>query len=272
MLTDAIVPALATLGFLALVMIPLERAYPRRAQPVLRREWWTDLAFFLGQQLVWRGLALTVLGAVASALDAHLPTGFRAAVADLPLGAQATLAIVLCDLSVYWGHRLSHAVPLLWRFHRVHHTASTLDWLAAYREHPLDGLYTMLIENLPALVLGFRLEAIAGLVALRGVWAVFIHSNAQLPVGPLRFVLGSPELHHWHHHAGHGGHKNFANLMPLMDLAFGTYYRPGIEPDRLGCDEPTPRSYLGQLAFPLVPRGLRLTRSAAPRPRRAARA
>lgn len=254
MLTDTILPALATFAFLALVMLPLERLFPRRAQPILRREWWTDLAFFAGQQLVWRGLALALLGALGHWLDANMPNSARAAIAGLDPLVQALLAIVLCDLVVYWGHRLSHAVPLLWRFHRVHHTAPTLDWLAAYREHPVDGLYTMVLENLPALALGFRLEAIAGFVMLRGIWAVFIHSNIRLPVGPLKYVLGSPELHHWHHHVGHGGAKNFANLMPLMDLVFGTYYAPrGVEPERLGTDEAVPHRYLAQLAFPFLP-------------------
>ena len=253
-MTDAIVPALVTFAFLALVMMPLERLFPRRAQPILRREWWTDLAFFVGQQIVWRGLALTVLGALAHAIDASVPSGFRADVAALPLALQAVLALIPCDLVVYWGHRLSHRVPLLWRFHRVHHTSVDLDWLAAYREHPIDGLYTMALENLPALVLGFRLEAIAGLVLFRGVWAVFIHSNIRLPLGPLKYLFGSPELHHWHHHVGHGGHTNFANLMPLMDLAFGTYHAPrGQDPDALGTHEQVPHDYLGQLVHAFRP-------------------
>ena len=260
MLADPILPALVTFVFFALVMGPLERLFPRRAQPVLRVEWWTDLAFFAGQQLVWRAVALALLGALGHVFDDHLPVAMRAEVAALDPIVQALLAIVLCDLVVYWGHRLSHRVPLLWRFHRVHHTSPALDWLAAYREHPVDGIYTMVLENLPALLLGFRLEAIAGFVMLRGIWAVFIHSNIRLPLGPLKYVLGSPELHHWHHHTGHGGHRNFANLMPLMDLVFGTYYAPKHSaPDRLGTDEPLPHRYLAQLVHPFKVR-LRLRR------------
>lgn len=252
-IADLLIPAAFTLAFLALVIVPLERVHPRRRQPFLRREWWTDLAFFAGQQLVWRGVALAALGAVGGLLDAHIPEGFRADIANMPIAVQAILTIFLCDLTVYWGHRLSHSLPFLWRFHRVHHTSVDLDWLAAYREHPVDGIYTMLLENLPALLLGFRLEAIAGFIILRGVWAVFIHSNVRLPLGPLKYILGSPELHHWHHHVGHGGYRNFANLMPLMDLIFGTYYAPkGQDPERLGTDEPVPHDYLRQLAHPFV--------------------
>lgn len=263
MSVEALVAGAVTFAFLAAVFVPLERAFPRRRQGVLRAEWGTDLAFFVGQQLVWRALVFGALVGFAGLLDGAVPGELRAAVAGLPLAAQVVLVILLCDVLVYWGHRLSHRVPALWRFHRVHHTSERLDWLAAYREHPVDGLYTMALENLPALVLGFPLEVIAGFVFFRGIWAVFIHSNVDLPLGPLKVLLGSPELHHWHHHRGRGGAKNFANLSPLMDVIFGTYEAPGRgrsaddaatpeELDDLGTSERTPRSYLGQLAFPFV--------------------
>lgn len=244
--------AALTLAFLAVVFVPLERLFTRREQPLWRHESGTDLLFFAMQQTVWRAAALAALTGLASLLDGLVPAGLRETVAGWPLWAQIVAVVLICDVVVYWGHRLSHRVPLLWRFHRVHHTAERLDFLAAYREHPLDGLWTMTLENLPALVLGFPLELIAGFVAFRGVWAVFIHSNVRLPLGPLRVLLGAPELHHWHHHAGAGGHTNFANLSPLMDVLFGTYYHPDTDPPVLGCAEPTPRGYLGQLAWPFV--------------------
>ena len=107
--------------------------------------------------------------------------------------------------------------------------------------------------NLPAFVLGFPLETLAGLIAFRGIWAIYIHSNVRLPIGPLRVLLGSPELHHWHHardrHAG-----NYANLSPLMDVLFGTYRCPDREPEAFGLREAFPRSYVGQLVRPLLPR------------------
>jgi sterol desaturase/sphingolipid hydroxylase (fatty acid hydroxylase superfamily) len=141
----------------------------------------------------------------------------------------------------------------LWRFHRVHHTAEHLDWLAAHREHPLDNLWTRTIENLPLLLLGFPLVTIAGFVVFRGLWAVFIHSNCTLTPGPLRFLIGAPRLHHWHHAIDGGGRVNFANLSPLMDLCFGTYHDPGHFPGRLGIDEPHQRGYVSALLEPLVP-------------------
>jgi len=126
-----------------------------------------------------------------------------------------------------------------------------MDWLAAYREHPLDNLYTRTIENLPAILLGFPLATIMGFIVFRGIWGLFIHSNITLSPGPLKYILGSPRLHHWHHEIEIGGNHNYANLMPVMDLAFGTYLEPKTEPKEYGIEKDTPRSYWKQIFWPL---------------------
>lgn len=240
----------ASFAALALVFGLLERAFPARPeQPILRRAFGTDLAYFLGQYLLWSALALRVLQVLQRNIAALTPGGLRAAVAAQPLWLQALAVLVLSDLTIYWGHRLQHRVPLLWRFHAVHHSAEHLDWLAAHREHPLDGLYTQTLVNLPALVLGVPISVLAGLAAFRGAWAIFIHSNVRLPLGPLRLLLGAPELHHWHHSRDRF-QGNYANLSPLMDLLFGTYYCPTNAPAALGLSTPFPRTYLGQLLQP----------------------
>ncbi|MEZ4221989.1 MAG: sterol desaturase family protein [Polyangiaceae bacterium] len=243
--------ALIAFAVLFAVFVPLERAFLARPQRVFRREWLTDAAFFAGQYLLWTGLIVSALSSMADLADRLPLAGVRSAIAHQPVALQAVEVVLLGDLLVYWGHRLSHRVELLWRFHRVHHTAEHLDWLAAHREHPLDGLYTQVLVNLPAILLGFPVATIAGVAAFRGLWGLFIHSNVQLPLGPLKYVLGSPRLHHWHHDYERGGNVNFANLMPLMDLLFGTYHEPAQEPRRYGIAEAVPRNYLAQLLFPL---------------------
>ncbi|MCB9915874.1 MAG: sterol desaturase family protein [Planctomycetes bacterium] len=245
----------ATFGVLLLVFLPLERLFPAHRQRVLRREWGTDLLFFLGQALLFTVPVVAVLTWVHAHLDVLPLAGVRAGVAAWPFWAQVLCVVALCDVGIYWAHRLSHTNAFLWRFHRVHHTAERLDWLAAYREHPLDNLYTRLVENLPAMLLGFPLEALAGFAMFRGLWALYIHSNVSLTPGPLAYLLGSSRLHHWHHEPERGGRVNFANLSPLTDLVFGTYYDPGHMPERYGLGaEPSPRSWAGQLLEPLVPR------------------
>jgi sterol desaturase/sphingolipid hydroxylase (fatty acid hydroxylase superfamily) len=168
-------------------------------------------------------------------------------------GAAVVVAGGSGDRAQRSGHRLQHRVPLLWRFHKVHHSAEHLDWLAAHREHPLDTIYTVGLINLPAFLLGFPLATIAGLIAFRGIWAIYIHSNVRLPLGPLRILIGAPELHHWHHDRDRNA-GNYANISPLMDLLFGTNRCPDHEPESFGIREPSPRNYVGHMLEPLMPR------------------
>jgi sterol desaturase/sphingolipid hydroxylase (fatty acid hydroxylase superfamily) len=245
-----------SLLFLIMVFIPMEKVFPaKRQQKIFRKHWITDLFFFLGQYLVWSGLVLWALAFFSTSLSSIVPTGFRNAIGAQPWWLQAIEVIVMSDILIYWGHRLQHRVDFLWRFHKVHHSAEHLDWLAAHREHPVDSVYTITLINLPAFILGFPLESLAGLIAFRGIWAVYIHSNVRLPLGPLKWFIGAPELHHWHHDLDRDA-GNYANISPLMDIMFGTYTCPGREPEQFGIKEPFPKSYLGQLIYPMLPHSI----------------
>lgn len=256
-MTALVVIAALSLVLFAVMFVPLERAFPARpGQRAWRRGSAVDLAFFAGQYLLWSTLALLVLTAVRGQLDGVVPGAWRRDAAALPLAAQVALAIVAGDLLVYAWHRACHAVPLLWRFHAVHHTAESLDWLAAHREHPLDGVTTQLVQNLPAMALALSLRDVGALVVVRGAWGLFIHANVGLDVGWLRFVLGAPALHHYHHARDVAPAANFANLAPWIDVVFGTYHRPtGPETYPLGVPEDAPRGYLALLAWPFRRRG-----------------
>ena len=249
---NLILSAAISFLFLALVFWPLEAAFPAKpGQRFFRPRWLTDLCFFLGQYLLWSGLVFWLLTRFGVFVDRLMPHGFRAGVASQPWWLQAVQVVFLSDFFVYWGHRLQHRVGFLWRFHCIHHSAEHLDWLAAHREHPIDTVYTMGLINLPAFVLGFPLQTLAALIAFRGIWAIYIHSNVRLPIGPLRVLVGAPELHHWHHDRDREA-GNYANISPLMDVLFGTYRCPDHEPDRFGIDEPIARGYVGQMVYPLV--------------------
>jgi sterol desaturase/sphingolipid hydroxylase (fatty acid hydroxylase superfamily) len=246
----------ASLFFLALVFIPMEKAFPAKAnQRILRPSWILDLCYFFGQYLVWSGLVLVALTYFGSWIDKNIVSSFRDVVFAQPVWLQAIEVLILSDLLIYWAHRMQHKVDFLWRFHKVHHSAETLDWLAAHREHPLDSIYTVGIINLPALLMGFDLDAIAAIVAFRGIWAIYIHSNVRLAIGPLKMVIGSPDLHHWHHDKERD-RGNYANISPLMDKLFGTYVCPPHEPEQFGIQEEFPTTYAGQLLRPILPGGI----------------
>ena len=242
-----------SLLFLAIVFIPMEKVFPAKpGQKTFRKNWILDLCFFFGQYLLWSGLVLAVLNYFGYWLDTVIPKNFRITVQSQAVWLQALEVLFFSDLLIYWAHRIQHKLDFLWRFHKVHHSAEHLDWLAAHREHPLDSIYTIGIINLPAFIAGFDLNAIAAIVAFRGIWAIYIHSNVRLSIGPLKYLIGSPELHHWHHDIERDA-GNYANISPLMDLLFGTYTCPPKEPDRFGIKEEFPKNYVGQLTKPMLP-------------------
>lgn len=254
---NLILAAGASLFFLALMFIPLEKVFPAKPnQKIFRKFWFLDFCYFLGQYLFWSGLVLKILAFINNWFDTIISPSIRIPIMMQPIWLQAIEVLVLSDFIIYWGHRLQHQVDFLWRFHKVHHSAKELDWLAAHREHPVDSIYTVGLINLPSLIFGFDLAAIAMIVAFRGVWAIYIHSNVRLPIGQLKKIIGAPELHHWHHDLERD-RGNYANLSPVMDILFGTYVCPDHEPREFGIKESIPKSYFGQILQPLIPKLVR---------------
>jgi sterol desaturase/sphingolipid hydroxylase (fatty acid hydroxylase superfamily) len=242
-----------SMAFLILIFLPMEKVFPASpSQKFFRKGWVTDLFFFLGQYILWGGLVTGFLYYISDGLDWCIPTEFRSKITSQPFWLQMIEVVVLSDFLIYWAHRLQHKNAFLWRFHKVHHSAPHLDWLAAHREHPLDSIYTVGLINLPAFIFDFPLKTIIGLIAFRGIWAIYIHSNVRFSFGPIRKLIGAPELHHWHHALDRNA-GNYANISPLMDVMFGTYVCPDHEPVKVGIEESLPNNYLGQLLFPLLP-------------------
>lgn len=238
--------------FLAVIFIPLEKAFPaNRDQKVFRKKWLLDLTFLLGQYLLWGSLVAFALDYFSFWLNDVLPDFIRSSIQSQPRWLQIVEVIFFSDFLVYWGHRLQHHSSFLWRFHKVHHSAERLDWLAAHREHPLDTIYTTGLINLPAFIMGFDLNVIIAVIAFRGVWAIYIHSNVRFPIGPIRMLIGAPELHHWHHDLDRNA-GNYANISPLMDILFGTYVCPDHEPESVGIKESVPQNYVGQMLEPVI--------------------
>ena len=245
------------IAFLILLFVPMERVFPaKKNQRFFRPEWFLDFTYFVGQYLFWHGAVLWGLNYFNSYLTFIISENTRQFLSSQSIIIQSIEVVFLSDLIIYWAHRFQHKVDFLWRFHKVHHSSKHLDWLAAYREHPMDSIYTIGLINLPAFILGFSLESLAVVVVFRGVWAIYIHSNVKFSLGFIKKIIGSPELHHWHHTKDRDV-GNYANVSPLMDLLFGTYVCPELEPDDYGINEPFPTTYIGQLIVPLIPKFLR---------------
>ncbi len=237
----------------AAVFVPLERLFAlRKEQKILRAKWRLDLVYtFVNGALITVGLMLVVL--VAGNIFAHLvPERLRAAVASQPLLIQVLEAVVTADLLFYAAHRLFHTVPFLWKFHAVHHSIEEMDWLAAARVHPFDQIATKGASILPLLALGFSAPVFAAHALIYCWHSYLLHSNVRIKFGVLKWVVASPEYHHWHHANQREAYdKNYAAQLSIIDKLFHTLYLPqGKTPEKYGIDEPVPRGYLSQLISP----------------------
>jgi sterol desaturase/sphingolipid hydroxylase (fatty acid hydroxylase superfamily) len=235
------------------VFVPVERLFAlRREQKIFREGWLTDLThFFVSHVLAQAGLFVAI-GVLAVGLHGIVGGRFQAAVAAQPHWLQFVEAIVLADFAGYFAHRLTHRVPWLWKLHAVHHSSQQMDWLASARLHPLDQVFTRAMTILPLFMMGFTRETLGIYVVFAAFWALFIHANVRLRFPGLRWVLATPEYHHWHHSADpEARDKNFAGQTPLVDVLFGTCYLPKDRwPAGYGVEDPVPARYLPQLVFP----------------------
>ena len=120
------------------LFLPLERVFALHRQKVFRKEVAVDIGYYFVNGLLISVALSAPLGLVVRGAHHFVPSGFYAMLAELPVSLRAVLALVVGEVGYYWGHRLSHEIPFLWRFHAVHHSAGQMDFLVSSRGHPVD--------------------------------------------------------------------------------------------------------------------------------------
>lgn len=242
---------------LAAIFVPLERAVALHGLKLRRAQFGNDLIYFFLSGLLPKILLAPPMAAIALAFNALLPQALLIWTTELPLWARALGAMLAGEIGFYWGHRWMHEIPLLWRFHAVHHSAESIDWLVNTRLHPVDMIFTRLCGFVPMYALGFvhpqanAADTLPLLVILIGtMWGFFIHANMRLRFGPLENVISTPAFHHWHHsridHADH----NYASMFPWLDRLFGTFYLPRHWPADYGTQKPVADDFASQIVEP----------------------
>ncbi len=200
---------------------------------------------------------------VLLALPLGLPAGPSLFYGFGPLAQQPTIliaieALVLMDLAAYWGHRLFHTVPALWKFHAIHHSAEHIRWSTTGRVHPVNEVVNYIVAVVPCFLIGLPLATVLPMVPIMVIYAVSAHTQWNPSFGPLKVIFASPRYHRWHHTLSHeGGNKNFANLFSFWDRVFGTYYLPEDRvAQKFGLDnERIPENYVAQLMYPFKKSG-----------------
>ena len=238
---------------LACIFIPLERLLPLHPeQRTLRRDWLNDVFYVLFNGFAVRAGFVVVATALMVAFTLAFGRNPLPWVAELPIWGQVLAVIVVADIGYYTGHRISHAVPFLWKFHAVHHSVEQMDWLASHRIHPVDMVFTNTLALMPVYFLGFSLEAIVIFQTLYYVHTLLIHSNTRINFGPLKWLIASPEYHHWHHANEPDAYdRNFSAQLSVIDVIAGTIFMPQKRrPVAYGLNEPMPRLYHQQFLHP----------------------
>jgi lathosterol oxidase len=243
---------LLDLFLLSAIFVPLELLFGRlREQPIFRPGWRTDLWHFGVSHLLVQVTVLLTMAPAAVFFRWAIAPELQAAVARQPYALQFVGVLVVADLTQYTVHRLFHEVPWLWRFHQIHHSSRYLDWLAGSRLHLVDIVVTRGLTFVPIYVLGFAAAPTYAYLLFVSFHAVLIHANVGWRFGPVRYLLATPQYHHWHHSADRVD-VNFAVHLPLIDALFGTFHLPGGQwPAAYGIrGDPVPEGHWAQLALP----------------------
>jgi sterol desaturase/sphingolipid hydroxylase (fatty acid hydroxylase superfamily) len=239
--TEATVRLAAFALVFALVAV-WEALAPRREQRVGRRRWPANLSLSALNSAFLR---------VAVPLGAYGTAGVAAArgwgffnLVDLHPGAELVLAVLLMDLTIYLQHRVFHAVPLLWRFHALHHADNEFDVTTGLRFHTLSMLVSMGVKMAATVLLGVSPAAVVTSETALNVTAMFNHGNIRMPAAldrVLRRVVVTPDMHRVHHSVSHDEHShNFGFNFPWWDRLLGTYRDQPVAGHRdmaIGLDE-----------------------------------
>lgn len=249
---------------LSLAVWTLEIVMPwRKGQPKIRRDFWLDAWYMFFNFFVF---SLIGYAAVSDVVVHFLRSGVTAItgitsfewidVRALPGWSQLLILFVARDFIQWNVHRLLHASPRLWEFHKVHHSVEQMGFAAHLRYHWMETIVYRTIEYLPLAFFGFGLQDFFAVHIFALTIGHINHANFELPIGPLKYLFNSPQMHIWHHAKDlPAGRKsvNYGISLSLWDWLFGQAYIPESGRDiPLGFEgvESYPHSFWSQLVAP----------------------
>ncbi len=213
------------LGVLA-VMVVWEMLAPLRDRAIPRRLRWTSNLGIVVINIVLVRL-LFPIGAVGLAVLAEERGWGLFNIVQMAAPLAFMLSVLVLDLAIYLQHVMFHAVPALWRLHRMHHADLEFDLTTGLRFHPIEILLSLLIKFIIILALGPPAVAVLVFEVVLNATAIFNHSNVRIPLGierVLRWFVVTPDMHRVHHsiHVKETN-SNFSFNFPWWDRLFGTY-------------------------------------------------
>tara|TARA_R100000306_G_scaffold62107_1_gene67042 strand:- start:365 stop:1297 length:933 start_codon:yes stop_codon:yes gene_type:complete len=221
-------PLIRLSAFLSVLgaMVLWEVAAPRRRQEIPRViRWSNNLAFVVIDTVILR-LSLPVLAVGLAVIAEDRGWGLFNAL-DVPVWFAALASILLLDLAIYLQHVMFHAVPGLWRLHRMHHADLDFDATTGLRFHPVEILLSMVIKLAVVAALGPPAFAVLLFEIILNATSLFNHANIDLPRPIdrlLRWIVVTPDMHRVHHSIDpRETNSNYGFNLPWWDRLLGTY-------------------------------------------------
>lgn len=243
-----------------IIFMSLEKLFPKyRNQLILRPEWDVDLFYFCFNHIAIS--AILIFGNYhASHFSWAVSPSLQAFIQSAPVLLQVIVIIVCADFVLYWEHRAYHEIKSLWPIHAVHHSIENLDWLAGSRGHFMQTFSERAMVMIPLYLLGADQAALNIYVAFAALQAILIHCNVGIPFGPIKYILVTPQFHHWHHSSEKPAiDTNYGAHTVIFDRLFGTYHLPQDHwPAEYGTTIPLPKTVLGQTLYPITANWLRI--------------
>jgi sterol desaturase/sphingolipid hydroxylase (fatty acid hydroxylase superfamily) len=226
LLTDEPLIRLAVFAGIFMAMAAWEIFAPRRGQKLRRRtRWMGNIGVVVLDTLLVRLLFPTTAVGLALIAEARGWGLFHAL--ELPTWVTVLLAVAALDLAIYLQHVLFHAVPVLWRLHRMHHADLEIDVTTGARFHPIEILLSMGIKLGVVAALGTPALAVLVFEVLLNATSMFNHSNVRMFPRldrAIRWIVVTPDMHRVHHSiVARETNSNFGFNLPWWDRLFGTY-------------------------------------------------
>ena len=236
----------------------------RKKQSIIRKDFWLDgfymfFNFFIFSLIGYNAVSNVAVEAFNDFLGLFGISNLVAfEIQSWPYWTQLLTLFLIRDFIQYNVHQVLHRVPILWEFHKVHHSVEQMGFAAHLRFHWMETVVYRTLEYIPLAMIGFGINdfIIVHLFALSV--GHFNHSNINIPLGPLKYILNNPQMHIWHHAYSTSWPRkygvNFGLTLSIWDYLFKTNHIPESGRDiDLGFEdlEKFPQGFLKQAGYPL---------------------
>jgi sterol desaturase/sphingolipid hydroxylase (fatty acid hydroxylase superfamily) len=217
----------APLTYLLLLTVVfwLEIKIPARDQRVFSISFWHDLSWYVARVIGFAFLMASYVLILQAIYDQYFDFLTIDAVSSWHPVAKFLVAVLLLDFLRYCTHFIRHKVSVFWEFHAVHHSQKELNLFTDARLHPFDYMIAQTIRFIPMLMFQNAFPVIILWAIFDTVYPKFYHANVRLNLGPLRYVLVTPQSHRVHHsREPEHRDKNFGFIFCIWDRLFGTHW------------------------------------------------